>query len=338
MNRVEYGYDDAARGADFLRKKTREHGFDPDAMKDTIVLGSGLGLFGKAAMDEDKANQSSGPVAVPYDELYAALGLPPIEGEIAEHARKVIVGPLKGTGSDRLVVAWSGREHLYEGVSPQRATFYLRIMQLLGAKTLFSSNAAGIITPKTLKPPALLLHHSHSDRAIATDNPLIGRNDERLGPQFPHLMDLCPAETRAIVMKAARDLRIVLKEGTFIRFKGPNYESPDEISLAQEELETIWRRGRRRKGEKRFRGKFVGAVGMSTTPETRVAQHATQSKKNPAFLDGRAYVSALTNYAGSVGPNGFVKPSSHEEVKEQAALVNERFIRLARESILRMRK
>lgn len=338
MNGLEYGFDDASRGADLIRDKVREHGMEPDAIQDGVILGSGLGSFAKEHLEGAKAGDVSGPVAISYDEIFEALGRPAGHGKVEGHDKKIIVAPFQDTGAERLVMALSGREHPYEGVDGRRATFLLRIMQLLGIKTLFGSNAAGIITPDTVQPPALVLTHSNEDLAISVDSPLIGPNDDRFGPRFPHMMGLYPAETRAIVRQVAEDIGVVLKEGTYIRFKGPNYESPEEISHAVEMLENMWRRGRARKGEDRFQGEPVGVVGMSSTYEARVLQHATLSKTHPAFLDGRAFVSVATNYAGSVGPDGFVEPSSHEEVQENAAIVQERFGRLAREAILRMRK
>lgn len=338
MNQLEYGFDDASSGADFIRDKVCEHGMEPDVIRDGVILGSGLGSFAKEYLEDEKAGDVSGPVVIPYDEIYEALGRPAGHGKVGGHDKKVIVAPLQGTGAERLVMALSGREHPYEGVSGRRATFLLRVMQLLGVKTLFGSNAAGIITPQTLQPPALVLTYSDEDLAISLDSPLIGPNDERFGGRFPHMMDLYPAETRAIVRQVAQEIGVTLKEGTYIRFKGPNYESPEEISRVVDMLENMWARGRARKGEDRFQGEPVGVVGMSSTYEARVAQHATQSKSHSAFLDGRAFVSVATNYAGSVGPDGFVEPSSHEEVQENAAIVRERFGRLAREVILRMRK
>lgn len=336
-----YGFDDAERGADLIRKQVHAQGMEPDAIQDGVILGSGLGSFAKKHLGSDKGNELSGPVVIPYDEIYKAIGRPVGHGEKVEgHDRKIIIAPLQNTGAERLVMALSGREHPYEGVSGRRATFFLRIMQILEVKTLFGSNAAGIITPDTIMPPALVLTHSNEDLAIMDDNPLIGPNDERFGPRFPHMMNLYPRETRETIRKAAADLKIELNEGTYIRFKGPNYESPEEISHAVNLLGNMWNRGRKRKDEDRFQSQFlVGVVGMSSTYEARVAQHATQSETHPAFQDGRAFVSVATNYAGSVGPyNTFVEPSSHEEVQTNAAIVQENFGRLARESILRMRK
>lgn len=338
MNQLEYGFNEALKGADLIRDKVREHGMEPDAIRDGVILGSGLGSFAKEYLEGEKAGDVSGPVAISYDEIYGILGRPAGHGKVEGHDKKVIVAPLQGTGAERLVMALSGREHPYEGVSGRRATFFLRVMQLLGVKTLFGSNAAGIITPGTIQPPALVLTHSNEDLAISEDSPLIGPHDDRFGPRFPHMIDLYPAETRALVKNVAEDIGVVLEEGTYIRFKGPNYESPEEISRAVGMLENMWARGRARKGENRFQRKPIGVVGMSSTYEARVAQHATQSKTHPAFLDGRAFLSVATNYAGSVGPDGFVEPSSHDEVQENAAIVQERFGRLAREAILRMRK
>jgi len=334
----EYGFDDASRGADMIRREVEARGLKPDAIQDAVILGSGLGGFAEEHL-EGESDAKNSLLSIPYNDIYQELGRPTASGSVAGHNKEVIIAPLKGTDEDRLVMALSGREHPYEGVSGRRATYFMRVMQLLGVKTLFGSGAAGIITPKTLVPPSLMLIHSSEDRAVTRDNPLVGPNDERFGPRFPHMIGVYPEESRKIVKETAEKLAdIKLAEGSYIRFQGPHYESPEEIFDAREMMENIWRRGKLMPGEDRFQGEPVSVVAMSHAYEARVAQHATQSKTHPAFQDGRAYVVATTNYAASMGPDGFVEPSSHEEVQENAAILQEQFGRLTRESILKMRK
>ncbi len=332
-NQIEYGYDDAMQTADMIMEKVEDHGMASDEIKDGVILGSGLGGFA-----DEHLESSDSAVEIPYNNIYETLGRPVSNSRVPGHAKKIIISPLKDSGSERLVMALSGREHPYEGISGQRATFLLRVMQVLGVKTLFGSNASGVITPKTLSIPSLMLNNSNQDLAIAVDNPLYGPNDDRLGPRFPHMSDLYPRNTQIIAEEAAMDLQIPLAKGMYIRFQGPNYESPEDISRAVNLVENAWERGKNRHGEHRFQGEPVGVVGMSSTYEARVAQHASQSETYPAFLDGRAFISVATNYAASIGPNGYVEPCSHEEVQENAEIIQEQFGRLAREIILRTRK
>ena len=338
MQLNEYGFADAKKAVELIRNKTRQQGMNPDAIKDGIILGSGLGNFTKDYLEDTSTDGLSSQVIIPYAEIYKSLGRLDSIGELAGHSKQLIIAPLKGTSAERLVLVLAGREHPYEGVSGRRATFFLRVMQLLGVQTLLGSNAAGIITPNTLEPPALVLTHSNEDLAISADSPLIGVNEAAFGPRFPHLLDLYPAKTRQLIKKVAQNLNIPLKEGTYIRFKGPNYESPEEISRVVSMLENMWRIGKSRQGEERFSDEAVGVVGMSSTYEALVLQHATQSTEYPAFLAGRAFISVATNYAGSVGPDGFVEASTHDEVKENAAIVQDQFCKLVKESILELRK
>lgn len=340
----EYGFEDAQAGADLIRQAVGQHGLDPDAIGDGLILGSGLGDFEKNYMAGEKAGETSGPVAIPYDEIYEALGRPVSHGKVKGHNQKVVIGPVKGTGEHRLVMALNGREHPYEGVSGRRATFFLRIMQLLGVRTLLGSNAAGSLTPDTVTPPALVLTHSAQDLAIDKDNPLVGPNDNRFGPRFPHLGDHYPAATRKIVKQAAEELGIPVEEGMYVRMLGPNYESAEDIYQLRRMVNGIWEEGAKMEDDTRFKGKPVGVVGMSSTYEARVAQHATQIEEDQpeedqhlAFTDGRAFISVATNFAGSIGPKGFVAPPTHAEVQETAAMIQEQFGSLIQEVLRRLR-
>lgn len=188
----------------------------------------------------------------------------------------------------------------------------------------------------TLTPPALVL--VHSDQDCGSDNPLIGRNDPRFGPRFPHMGDLYPAATRAVIRTAAAREGIEIKEGMYVRVMGPNYERPEDVYRMRAQLRDSWREGSLTGYDRRFGPvRPVGVVGMSSTFEQIVAQQATQSDAHPAFRRGRAYMSAATNYAASLGLKGFVAPSEHSEVEENAALVQDKFGRLVRETLLALR-
>lgn len=326
---------DAARGHAYVCNKVEEAGIDPDTIRDGVVLGSGLGSFAGDYMDE-------GAVRIPFNDIFAKLGIERSEGGVPGHAQQLIIGPLKDDSADRCVIAQAGREHPYEGVSTRRSTFWIHIMQLLGVETLLGSNAVGIVTPKTLPLPSLMLVHSHLD--FGEDNPLVGHNDPEFGPRFPHSGDLYPAVTREIIKKVAQELGVVLPEGTLFRCKGPEYESAETIYHLRALLEEIWEQGRRQPGENRF-GKFggneVGAVGMSSTFEHLVAQHASPNQgdhPNRAFGKGRAHFSVGTNYAAGLGPDGAGRFPTHEEVQESSRMVEDTFGKLVRESIIAMRQ
>lgn len=326
-----YGYDDISRAVDILSKFLEVDGISSNKVRDGIILGSGLGKFVEDQMEPDA-------VEVDFNEIFEFLGLPPTTSGVAGHSQKLVIGPLKGENAGRYVIAQSGREHPYEGVSTRRSIFWLRIMQLLGVETLFGSNAVGIVTPDTLKIPSLMLVHSDRDFS-GDDNPLIGPNDLAFGPRFPHCGDLYPAKSRALVKDVAKRLEIPLAEGTLFRIKGPQYESAETIYWLRGVLKQMWEEGRKQKGETRFDGDPVGVTGMSSTYEHLAAQQASQ-RPHPdrVFGKGRAHISVATNYAAGLGEEGPGQFPTHIEVQQNSLLVQEHFGALAREVILEMRK
>lgn len=327
-----FNRDYAAMVAHDIKHTVREHGMNPDKIRDGVILGSGLGSFADTYMNADSAGNPSGPVSIPFNRILEnTLHVPPTSGGVAGHKKELLIGPIDN--SDNLVIAQNGREHPYEGIDLDRATFWLRVMQVLGVKTMIGSNASGILTPKTLTPPALML--VSADQDYTGQNPLIGENDEWLGPRFPHMADLYPAATRSIIKKIAQKNGIDLKEGLYIRMSGPNYERPEDVYKLRSAVESIWKQGSKQPGETRFSSKPVATVGMSSTYENMVMQHASQARpEHRAFDEGRAYISVATNYSASLGPNGFVAPSDHKEVQENAQIVQERFGKLVRDTIL----
>ena len=144
--------------------------------------------------------------------------------------------------------------------------------------------------------------------------------------------------TRDIFKKVAKREDIPLKEGTYMRMLGPNYESPEMVYWLRSVLRGMWEEGNRQAEEKRFNGNLVGMAGMSTIYEKIAAQHATQSKTHPAFQEGKSWVATVTNYAAGLGPEGILPPPDHEEVKQMAAKVREHFGRLVNKAILEMRR
>lgn len=335
-------YDDASHARDFIAERLSERGLNPDAVDDSIILGSGLGNFVNEHMDK-------GSVEIPFNDIFEYLNrvlpetpIAPSPGGQKGHAQKLVIGPLAGDSEERLVIAQSGREHPYEGVSTKRATFWLRIMQLIGVETLFGSNAVGIVTPGMLPLPSLMLVRCHRD--YGKDNPLEGHNEPRFGPRFPHSGDLYPRESRMLVKSVAERLQVPIKEGTLFRFTGPEYENEDTVLDLRAILEGIYRKGRRPNMATEYDGEPVGGTGMSSTYEHLVLQHAspiqdTPDEKHPnrAFGKGRAHVSVGTNYACGLGPDGPGAFPNHDEVKRNAALVQDHFGRLAKEVIRGMR-
>ena len=330
-----FGYDDAARARDLLVTDLETHGMDSAQMKDMVILGSGLDTFGYDHMNEGNAGNESGPIKIPFNRFYNDLGIDSLKGSVQGHSRSLVVGPMNGDSSGRLVLAQSGREHPYEGVSTKRASFWLRVAQLMGVETLIGSNASGSLTPSSLGIGDLMLVHSEKD--YGNDNPLIGEDDERFGPRFPHRGDHYPAETRKLVKIVAARMGIDLIEGTYVRMTGPNYESTEQVYDLRAMLDEMWHHGRVQ-NDVRFNKPFtVGTAGMSSTFENMVAQHASQSKGNPAFKN-RAYISAVTNYAAMLGPTGLMDGElKHDHVKDAAGQMRGNFGHLVKNVLLELR-
>ena len=165
-----------------------------------------------------------------------------------------------------------------------------------------------------------------------------GLNDDRFGPRFNHMGGHYPASTREVFHRVAKRLGIVLNEGIYIRETGPNYETAEEVYRLRGMLRSMWEEGTGQPGERRFSNGVTGVVGMSSTYENLVAQHASQSTMHPAFRRGKAWVSVSTNYAAGLGPEGFVGNPDHCAVKENVAFVSEQFGRLVREALLELRQ
>ncbi len=198
-----------------------------------IILGTGLGgLAGEIAVE----------ATVPYQEI---PGFP--LSTVESHAGRLLLGRL----GNRPVVAMQGRFHRYEGYGLGEVTFPVRVMRALGARFLIVSNACGGMNP-LWSPGDLVLLSDHLN--LLGDNPLIGPNDERLGPRFPDMSAPYDPELRALARAAALELGITLREGVYVAVPGPNLETRAEYRM--------------------LRGMGADVVGMSTVPEVIVAAHA----------------------------------------------------------------
>ena len=220
-------FDRIQDAAGVVHRRTR---LRPDV---AIVLGTGLG--GLASEIEVEAT-------IPYEEI---PGFP--LSTVESHAGRLLLGRL----GQRPVVAMQGRFHRYEGYDLAAVTFPVRVMQALGARVLFVSNACGGMNP-LWSPGDLVLLSDHIN--LLGDNPLIGANDERLGPRFPDMSAPYDPELRALARATAVDLGITLREGVYVAVPGPNLETRSEYRML------------------RMMGADV--VGMSTVPEVIVAVHA----------------------------------------------------------------
>jgi purine-nucleoside phosphorylase len=239
-----------------------------------VVLGSGLGDFAKSL---------EGAVSMPYDRLphWPSSRVPGHEGRLA-------VGKARG----RTVAVLAGRCHAYEGYDLPTVTFAVRVLGLLGVKTLILTNAAGGINTGFAKG-TLMVIDDHLN--LVGDNPLAGPNDDRFGPRFPDMSDVYSSRMREIADRTARDLGLVLSHGVYAALLGPSYETPAEIRS----LRTVG----------------ADAVGMSTVPEAIVARHMAIEVLG---------ISCITNMAAGVLPGRL----SHAEVMDTGRRVRGQFISL----------
>jgi purine-nucleoside phosphorylase len=248
----------------------------PGKPKIAVVLGSGLGDFARELTNTTEIVYSD----IPGWPRSTAVG----------HAGKLIYGELDGIP----MVALAGRAHLYEGYSPGRVTYAMRILYMLGIRSVILTNAAGGIN-LAYGQGALVLISDHIN--LQGVNPLAGANEDDFGPRFPDMSEAYNAEYRAIARQTASELGIDLPEGVYAAMLGPSYETPAEIRF----LRTIG----------------ADLVGMSTVAETIVANH--MSMKVLA-------ISCVTNMAAGILPQKI----SHDEVLETGHRVRDTFVRLLR--------
>jgi purine-nucleoside phosphorylase len=197
-----------------------------------IILGTGLGAL---------ADEIAADARIPYGEI---PGFP--LATVESHAGRLLLGTLAG----RRVAAMQGRFHRYEGYTLQQIAFPVRVLFALGARTLIVSNAAGGMHP-LWSPGDLVLIADHIN--LLGDNPLIGPNDDALGPRFPDMSEPYDARLRALARQVALEQGVVLREGVYVAVTGPNLETRAEYRM--------------------LRALGADIVGMSTVPEVITARH-----------------------------------------------------------------
>jgi purine-nucleoside phosphorylase len=239
-----------------------------------IVLGSGLGDFADTLLEA---------VATPY----ADLPHWPAAKVIGHEGRLVI-----GNAGGRRIAALSGRAHLYEGHDLRTVVFGVRVMARLGVTRVILTNAAGGINTGFAQG-ALMIIDDHIN--MLGTNPLIGPNDDRLGPRFPDMSEVYSSRLRQLADEAARARDIPVSHGVYVAVHGPSYETPAEIRF--------------------FRTIGADAVGMSTVPEAIAARHMGIEVLG---------ISCITNMAAGILP----QPLVHDEVMATARRVRGSFISL----------
>lgn len=261
-------YEKLVRCEKIIREKTD---FEPEV---ALVLGSGLGGY---------ASNMDVRCEVPYSEIE---GFP--VSTVPGHDGRFLFGYVKGVP----VVAMKGRIHYYEGYDMTDIVLPIRLMGMLGAKTLVLTNAAGGIN-MNFTPGDLMIIKDHISAFVPS--PLRGENLDELGPRFPDMSKIYDRELMEYLRASAAENCFEMKEGVYLQFQGPNFETPTEIKM--------------------FRGLGADAVGMSTVCEAIAARHMGLRI---------AAVSCITNMAAGI----LDQPLSHEEVQETADKVADKFEKL----------
>ncbi len=249
-----------------------------------LILGSGLGDYADTM------------------EVVETLDYHDIEGfpvsTVPGHKGRFVFGNVGGVP----IVAMQGRVHYYEGYKPQDVVLPIRLMKLMGAKTLFLTNAAGGIN-RSFNAGDFMLITDHISMAVPS--PLIGENIEELGVRFPDMSEVYSRRLRKIIENAAVTAGVSLRKGVYLQTTGPQYETPSEIR-AYERL-------------------GADAVGMSTAIEAIAARHAGME------ICG---ISCISNLAAGISAN----PLTHAEVQETADRAAPLFRKLVTQAIVDIHK
>lgn len=244
-----------------------------------VILGSGLGVLADEVQDA---------VRIPYSTIPHF----PVS-TVAGHAGRLVFGHLANCP----VVVMQGRFHLYEGCTPQELAFPIRVFRALGTKLLIVTNAAGGLHPAYHAGDFMLIRDHIYLPGMTGLHPLIGPNDEQIGPRFPAMAGAYDRELRHLAKETAQRLNIPLHEGVYIMLSGPSYETGAELAMLR-----MW---------------GADAVGMSTAPEVVVARHAGMRVLG---------ISCITNAAIP----GTEEQINHAEVLASAAAALPQFLALVR--------
>jgi purine-nucleoside phosphorylase len=241
-----------------------------------VILGSGLGSAAEAIENS---------VAIPYDEIpywprTTAIG----------HAGRLVIGTLEGVP----VIVMQGRVHFYEGYMMDEITFPIRILGEMGVSSLIATNAAGGVNV-SYAPGDLVVINDHIN--FMGTNPLIGANNNKWGPRFPDMTYAYDQEYIKTALEAAAEENVNLRQGIYIAFSGPSYETPAEIRMS--------------------RALGADLVGMSTIPEVIVANHMGMRV---------LAISCVSNYAAGVTANKL----HHQEVLDAMAGAADSMVRVIR--------
>lgn len=234
------------QSVDFLRSKTD---FQPDYL---LILGTGLGQL---------AEEIDTVLTVEYDQIPNF----PVS-TVESHKGRLIFGELGG----KKVVAMQGRFHYYEGYSMQQIAFPVRVAKALGAHTLFVSNACGGLNPNFRRGDIMLIK-DHIN--FLGDNPLIGPNDEDLGPRFPDMSEPYTERLIDTAETVALDLSLKMHQGVYLAISGPMMETKAEYRYMRQ----------------------LGAdvVGMSTVPEVIAAVHMGMDVLGISVITDECFPDAL---------------------------------------------
>ena len=265
------------RAVDFVRSQTP--GFTPTV---GLVLGSGLG----AAVDAMQVVKR-----FPYEDV-PSFPQSTVEG----HHGELVLGTLDGVP----VACMRGRVHLYEGYDARDVVFPTRVLVRLGCSTLIVTNAAGGINA-SFSDREIMLITDHLN--LTGKSPLVGTNDDALGPRFPDMSAAYDPEYRELAEEAAEELGMEIQEGVYAGLLGPQYETPAEIRM--------------------LAAMGADAVGMSTVLETIAARH----------MGARVLgISCISNKAAGLAD----QPLTHEEVKAAADAMASQITALVRGFIKRL--
>ncbi len=258
---------------EYIKSKTD---FVPDI---ALVLGSGLGELAEEADIESIINYNDIP-DFPFSTA-------------PSHKGRFVFGNI---GNKRVAIM-QGRVHLYEGYSAYDVVKPIRLLRMLGCKTLFLTNAAGGIN-RSFNIGDLMIINDHISSFVPS--PLSGKNDDSLGLRFPDMSEVYSKKLNNIIKQTAKEEGINIKSGTYLQFSGPNFETPAEIKMAE----------------------IIGAdaVGMSTAIEAQAAKHCGMEVCG---------ISVITNLACGISET----PITSEEVSETADRIAPIFKNIIKKSI-----